>query len=68
MGVTQKCELLVSFHNTQSVKTGDSSENEQKMEDCFSRQLLRENVSWLLFSHRKTLNRGGFILRPSEGT
>ena len=25
-----------------------SSENEQKMEDCFSQQLLRQNVSWFL--------------------
>ena len=26
-----------------------SLENEQKMEDCFSRQLLRQNESWFLF-------------------
>ena len=38
------------------------------MGGCYSWQILRQNVSWFLLKHKKTFNRRGFILKPSERT
>ena len=40
----------------------------RKMGGCYSWQILRQNVSWFLLKHKKTLNRRVFILKPSERT
>ena len=44
---------------------GDSS-NRKKKNGCSFQQVLRQNLSWFLSEHRKTLFLRGFTLNPTE--
>ena len=45
-----------------------SSENQQKMDGCFSQRIQRQNVSWFWSQHRKMFNSRIAILKPTERT
>ena len=40
--------------------------NREKMNRCSFQEVLRQNLSWFLSQHRKTLFLRGFILKPTE--
>ena len=47
------------------LEKGDSSIG-QKMNGCSFQLVLRQNLSWFLSWHKKTLFPRGFVLKPTE--
>ena len=56
-------KIIESLHSILKLIQPDLSDNEQKRKCCFSRQILRQNLSWILSYHRKMLSRICFVLK-----